>query len=484
MNYGNEYIRVLDVTDASVKYYNTVSTVIVMPRCDVEVKEYTSYNYELCNNKYKLKCIEKHNLIQQYLSNFYTRAIVFTGLEPFDNTPYDIDADTIRYPMETYKPLETDIYDTCNLNIKYASSYTDMIDLITILRRDYKCTDDIVIYTNYSVEELLDVTSTHGSILPIIKIANEYDGDIIIKYTKRECDECNLSYWYFNDLLGVYVHMNQYVIKYSQNKTKVCSYGINEKEINAKLLSRIFIKIMNKPENIAMISNILKKDYIDLIKYEDFINSDEEPMRIKNDNNEICNTKKIISNDIESYQLKNQESEIETELDFEVIKINDYTLSIPYIIYRKNDGDLIYGRKSFKALDLIDILGYSSYESYTQKRINEDFYAVLLIIDDEHPYSTLLWPMALINNSYENLNINDSYKDLNTKDRIIFNLMGNSLTSEKITIIGNEIFKKYSESNKLRPISISKAIIDVKLELSKSTAVLFNNLTEIVIQLL
>jgi len=66
--------------------------VIAMPRCDfkcnIEAKEYVYHNYKLRNNK--LKCIDKYNLISRYLDNSYTKAIAFVGLEPMDNTPYDV----------------------------------------------------------------------------------------------------------------------------------------------------------------------------------------------------------------------------------------------------------------------------------------------------------------------------------------------------------------------------------------------------------
>ena len=57
------------------------------------------------------------DLIERYLANPITKAIVFGGLEPFDQ-------------------------------------YGELFDFIAILRGDYKCHDDIVIYTGYNPDEI------------------------------------------------------------------------------------------------------------------------------------------------------------------------------------------------------------------------------------------------------------------------------------------------------------------------------------------
>lgn len=58
-------------------------------------------------------------LCERYLSNPITKAIVFGGLEPFEQTE-------------------------------------ELLTLIKTLRNNYRCGDDIVIYTGYEEEELID----------------------------------------------------------------------------------------------------------------------------------------------------------------------------------------------------------------------------------------------------------------------------------------------------------------------------------------
>lgn len=78
---------------------------------------------EACQNKelWKHEPIEVNDtfIIKQYLSNPITKAIVFGGLEPFDQ-------------------------------------WTEIKDFIWKLRTNYKCNDDVVIYTGYDVTELID----------------------------------------------------------------------------------------------------------------------------------------------------------------------------------------------------------------------------------------------------------------------------------------------------------------------------------------
>ena len=76
---------------------------------------------EICQNS-KLATereydIKKEKIIERYLNNPITSAIIFSGFEPFD-------------------------------------SVLDVIAFITCLRYDYNCNDDVVIYTGYTEEEL------------------------------------------------------------------------------------------------------------------------------------------------------------------------------------------------------------------------------------------------------------------------------------------------------------------------------------------
>ena len=61
--------------------------------------------------------IDNDNLISKYINNHITSAIVFGGLEPFDQ-------------------------------------FTEIYDFIKKLREDYRCRDDVVIYTGYYPDEI------------------------------------------------------------------------------------------------------------------------------------------------------------------------------------------------------------------------------------------------------------------------------------------------------------------------------------------
>lgn len=90
---------------------------IAMPRCTMKCGE------ELCQNSPWLKQpdikINNRELVERYLNNNLTHAIVFGGLDPID-------------------------------------TFDDLWWFISILRASYRCNDDIVIYTGYNKDEILD----------------------------------------------------------------------------------------------------------------------------------------------------------------------------------------------------------------------------------------------------------------------------------------------------------------------------------------
>ena len=98
--------------------YKLPSMVIEMPfcsfKCDKECGE------KICQNSALIKVpninIHPITLIQRYLNNPITKAIVFQGLEPLD-------------------------------------SYMEVWDFITTLRQDFNCKDTVVIYTGYNENE-------------------------------------------------------------------------------------------------------------------------------------------------------------------------------------------------------------------------------------------------------------------------------------------------------------------------------------------
>lgn len=104
-------------------------------KCNREDKSNICQNSELV--KTPTKYLTLHYLINQYINNPITKSIVFSGLENFDE-------------------------------------FNQMYYFIKILREEYKCNDDIVIYTGFNKDEIINE----------INILKEYSktGNIIIKY--------------------------------------------------------------------------------------------------------------------------------------------------------------------------------------------------------------------------------------------------------------------------------------------------------------
>ena len=114
-------IKVKTVVDEVFQDYKKPSMLIAMPNCNWKCCKEKGLNIEICQNSdialQPTIEIEINTLIKRYLSNPLTSAIVFGGLEPFDDP-------------------------------------SEMLTFISALRQIYKCDDDIVIYTGYTEEEL------------------------------------------------------------------------------------------------------------------------------------------------------------------------------------------------------------------------------------------------------------------------------------------------------------------------------------------
>jgi len=110
---------VKDVNFEDLVNYKEPSMFIAFPHCTFKCDK--ENGCELCqNSKLVLEpdiVIDKTQLIEYYMKNSLTKAIVCGGLEPFD-------------------------------------SELDLLPLIDTLRRQYKCNDPIIIYTGYTEEEL------------------------------------------------------------------------------------------------------------------------------------------------------------------------------------------------------------------------------------------------------------------------------------------------------------------------------------------
>lgn len=109
------------ITDENFTDYKKTSMFIATPYCSLKCDRENGTS--ICQNarlpKEKNIEIDIDNLIQRYIENPITKAIVFGGLEPFD-------------------------------------SFEDLTLFIKKLRNEYHNEDDVVIYTGYKEEEIED----------------------------------------------------------------------------------------------------------------------------------------------------------------------------------------------------------------------------------------------------------------------------------------------------------------------------------------
>lgn len=153
--------------------YKKPSMYIIFPncnfKCDKECGRPVCQNSALAHEQ--IIEVDKEDLIEEYLSNPITEAIVLAGLEPFDS------------------PL-------------------DLLPFIDSLRRQYKCNDDIVIYTGYTEEEL-----EHDNYYQNVISYN----NIIIKFGRYKPNEEP----HFDKVLGVQLASpNQYARKFNSTEEK------------------------------------------------------------------------------------------------------------------------------------------------------------------------------------------------------------------------------------------------------------------------
>lgn len=144
--------------------YKKPSMVIEFPKCDFKCDK--ECGQIICQNRLLVFEpnieISYEKIIERYLSNPITEAIVCQGLEPFD-------------------------------------SMFDVISLILLLRGKYHCNDDFVIYTGYTKEELIKNRETPQSLAQF--------GNIIIKYGRYIPNQTP----HYDEVLGVYLASdNQY----------------------------------------------------------------------------------------------------------------------------------------------------------------------------------------------------------------------------------------------------------------------------------
>ena len=150
-----------DVVMEDFIHYKKASMFILFPfctfKCERECGEHCCQNSALAQSPNI--DVDIDTIIKRYLSNPITESIVCGGLEPFD-------------------------------------SWEDLHSLIHKLRIDNSCFDDVVIYTGYKKEEILDKVNSLKSY-----------SNIIIKFGRFIPNDTG----YYNDILGVTLaSSNQY----------------------------------------------------------------------------------------------------------------------------------------------------------------------------------------------------------------------------------------------------------------------------------
>lgn len=140
--------------------YKKPSMTIMFPFCNFKCGTGYCQNSPLVKEKNVNLSVD--NIVERYINNPISEAIVMQGLEPFD-------------------------------------SWEDLLELVTQLR--IKCLDDVVIYTGYNKEEITD------KVLILSNFKN-----IIIKFGRYVPNQEK----HYDDILGVYLASdNQYAEKIS-----------------------------------------------------------------------------------------------------------------------------------------------------------------------------------------------------------------------------------------------------------------------------
>ena len=148
--------------------YKKPSMFIISPFCSFKCDKENGCH--MCQNS-NLAYEPTHNvsetiLIDRYINNPLTSAIVFGGLEPFDS------------------PEELEYF-------------------IKLLRYSYNCNDDVVIYTGYTEKEL-ENNKYHNDIIAM--------NNIVIKYGRFRPKWRN----HYDEILGIYLSSpNQYAKRYN-----------------------------------------------------------------------------------------------------------------------------------------------------------------------------------------------------------------------------------------------------------------------------
>lgn len=161
-----DVVSLLDVLYEDTINYKKISMTLEFPycsfKCNKDAGKVVCHNFQARNNP--IKKIKVDKVINRYLNNPIPDSIVMQGFEPMD-------------------------------------SFDEVYSFINILRNKYHCDDDVVIYTGY----------THNEILEKIKLLKQFK-NVIIKFG-RYIPDCPK---HFDDVLGVSLASdNQYAMKIS-----------------------------------------------------------------------------------------------------------------------------------------------------------------------------------------------------------------------------------------------------------------------------
>lgn len=152
------------LVDEDFSNYKKPSMYLIFPNCTFKCGRANCQNSALANPLLQVE-VDIKSIVVRYMGNPITKAIVCGGLEPMD-------------------------------------SFEELLLFIKEVRKE--CNDDIVIYTGYYEEEVLD------KIDQLKKFSN-----IIIKFGRYIPEKEP----YFNEILGVtLIGKNQYVVKYNEDK--------------------------------------------------------------------------------------------------------------------------------------------------------------------------------------------------------------------------------------------------------------------------
>lgn len=159
-------MRIKGITDEDYRNYKSPSMFISTSHCSFKCEKESGVG--CCHNSHLAKAkvvnVDDRKLIERYLNNPITKAVVFGGLEPFDQ-------------------------------------WGELWNFIGLLRMEYGCADDVVIYTGYTYDEI------EGECMMLMQFPN-----IVVKFGRYKPDIKPR----FDEVLGVTLASeNQYALRLS-----------------------------------------------------------------------------------------------------------------------------------------------------------------------------------------------------------------------------------------------------------------------------